>query len=61
MSDDLPQAGPPETGGTSRGRKRTWLVCCCMGCSVAFLAFVVAGLLYFSLLPAFLRELFLAR
>ncbi len=59
MSDDLQATGPgPAEGGSEpQQKKRTWLVCCCIGCSVAFLTLVVVSLLYVSLLPAFLREL----
>ena len=63
MSDDLQETGPgPAEGGSEpQQKKRTWLVCGCIGCAVAFLTFVVAGLLSYSLLPAFLREFFTAR
>ena len=63
MSDELQETGPgpAERGSEPQQKKRTWLVCCCIGCSVVFLALVVAGLLYFSLLPAFLREIIMPK
>jgi hypothetical protein len=61
MPDNQPQAGPPESGGVVQGKKRTWLVCGCIGCAVVFVAFVMVGLLSVSLVPAFLRELLVAR
>jgi hypothetical protein len=63
MSDDLPETGPgpAEDGSEPQQKKHTWLVCCCIGCSVAFLAFTVAGLLYWSLLTSFLRSILFSR
>lgn len=63
MPDDLQETGPgpAEGGGEPRQKKRTWLVCGCIGCAVAFLTFVVAGLLSYSLLPAFFRELIISK
>lgn len=59
MPDDSQQErpGPPEVAAGLQKKKRRWPLACCIGCSVAFLTLVVAGLLYFSLATAFLREL----
>ena len=61
MPDNQPQAGLQESGGALKGKKRTWLVCGCIGCAVVLVAFIVAGIFSVSLVPAFLRELLVAR
>mgnify|MGYP001767022760 CR=1 FL=1 len=61
MSEIPRQEGPPpENGGPTRNTKHTCLVCSCIGCFVALLTLTIAGLLYWSLLMPFLRELLAA-
>jgi|GEM_PF-6263652 len=58
MPDDPQQTpAPSEPGAGPVKKKRGWIVCCCAGCSVAFLTVMIVYLLYFSLVTAFLREL----